>query len=316
VLQDWSPSTGAVVPDTPSPPDAELIERFVQHVSLERRLSSHTSAAYRTDLVGLATFLARGGSSLEDAPYPLLRRWLAHLGTRGYSRASIARKAAAVRSFYRYLARRGVVATNPALQLSTPKVPSLLPTVLKAREAEALVEAPVGDDPYLVRDRAILELLYAAGLRVSELCGLDVEDIDVGDQRVRVLGKGGKEREVPVGDVAATAVSEYLGWARGAIAPQAPGSQGALFFNRRRRRIGSRDVRSLVESYVKRVLPGRRASPHTLRHSFATHLMEGGADIRAVQELLGHASLDNTQRYTHVSRGRLFSAYRSSHPRA
>ncbi|HEV8571787.1 MAG TPA: tyrosine recombinase XerC [Actinomycetota bacterium] len=304
------------MPDTPSPRDAELIERFVEHLSLERRLSPHTSAAYRSDLLGLATFLARGGSSLQKAEYPLLRRWLAHLGTRGFARASMARKAAAIRSFYRYVARRGLVSANPASQLSAPKIPTLLPTVLKPREAEALVEAPVGDDPYLVRDRAILELLYAAGLRVSELCGLDVDDVDLEDQRVRVLGKGGREREVPVGDVAAGALAEYLEWARGAIAPQVPGSSAALFYNRRRRRIGSRDVRSLVENYVKRVLPARRASPHTLRHSFATHLMEGGADIRAVQELLGHASLANTQRYTHVSRGRLFGAYRSSHPRA
>jgi integrase/recombinase XerC len=307
------------VPDTPSPRDAELIERFVQHLSLERRLSPHTSAAYRTDLVGLGTFLARGSSSLDDATYPLLRRWLAHLGTRGYSRATLARKAAAIRSFYRFLARRGIVETNPASQLSAPKVPTLLPTVLKPGETVALVEAPVGDDPYLVRDRAMLELLYAAGLRVSELCGLDVDDVDLDEQRVRVMGKGGREREVPVGDVAAGAVVQYLRWARAAIGPEAAGAAGAtspLFYNRRRRRIGPRDVRSVVENYVKRVLPGRQASPHTLRHSFATHLMEGGADIRAVQELLGHASLATTQRYTHVSRARLFGAYRSSHPRA
>ena len=304
------------MPDTPSPRDAELIERFVQHLSLERRLSPHTSAAYRADLVGLGTFLARGSSSLEDATYALLRRWLAHLGTRGYSRATLSRKAAAIRSFYRYLAHRRIVATNPASQLSAPKVPTLLPTVLKTGEAAALVEAPVGDDPYLVRDRAILELLYAAGLRVSELCGLDVDDVDLDAQRVRVMGKGGREREVPVGDVAAEAISQYLGWARAAIGPEAPAAAGSLFYNRRRRRIGSRDVRSVVENYVKRSLPGRQASPHTLRHSFATHLMEGGADIRAVQELLGHASLATTQRYTHVSRGRLFGAYRSSHPRA
>lgn len=304
------------MPDTPSPRDAELIERFVQHLSLERRLSPHTSAAYRTDLLGLGTFLARGGSSLEDATHPLLRRWLAHLGTRGYSRATMARKAAAIRSFFRYLARRGIVATNPASQLSAPKVPTLLPTVLKRAEAEALVEAPLGADPYLVRDRAILELLYAAGLRVSELCGLDVDDVDLQEQRVRVMGKGGREREVPVGDVAAGALVQYLGGARAEIGPQSSRAGGPLFYNRRRRRMGSRGVRNIVENYVKRVLPGRRASPHTLRHSFATHLMEGGADIRAVQELLGHASLANTQRYTHVSRGRLFGAYRSSHPRA
>lgn len=304
------------MPDTPSPRDAELVERFITHLSLERRLSPRTAAAYRSDLLGLATFLARGGSGVEEATYPLLRRWLAHLGTRGYARASISRKAAAIRSFYRYLARRGVVGASPATMLSAPKVPSLLPVVLKPREAEALVEAPVGDDPYAVRDRAILELLYAAGLRVSELCDLDIDDVNLDRQRVRVLGKGGREREVPIGDAASEALAGYFAWARRAIAPLAPEAQGPVFFNRRRRRIGPRDVRTVVDNYVKRVLPGRRASPHTLRHSFATHLMEGGADIRAVQELLGHASLANTQRYTHVSRRRLFGAYRSSHPRA
>jgi integrase len=168
---------------------------------------------------------------------------------------------------------------------------------------------------WAARDRAILELLYASGLRVSELCGLDVDDVDLDRARVRVLGKGSKEREVPVGEAAVEALRSYLRDARGRMVPE-EGESAALFYNRRARRLGPRDVRAMVEQYRQDVLTGRRVSPHTLRHSFATHLMEGGADIRAVQELLGHAGLDTTQRYTHVSRGRLFGAYRRSHPRA
>lgn len=295
--------------------DAALIEAFCRHLDLERRVSVHTVQAYRRDLGSLATFLARRRSGLEGATYPELRRWLAQLGTRNYARSTIARRAASARSFFRYLVRQGIVSSNPAALLTSPKVPVKLPTVLKPREAADLVEAPVGVDPYAVRDRAILELLYGSGLRVGELANLDVEDVDLGRARVRVLGKGGRERELPLSGPSVEAIAHYLRTGRKETAPSA-GEGGPLFFNRRRRRIGPRDVRSMVEKYVRGKLSGRRVSPHTLRHSFATHLMEGGADIRAVQELLGHASLANTQRYTHVSRRRLFEAYRASHPRA
>jgi integrase/recombinase XerC len=299
----------------PSPGDVRLIERFISHLSLERRLSPHTTTAYRTDLLGLATFLARGGSGLLGVDHWMLRRWLANLATRGYARTSIARKAASVRSLYRFLARRGLAAEGPASLLSTPKPARRLPAVLKQTEAAALLEAPEGDDPFIERDRAVLELLYASGIRVAELSALDVDDVELEQARIRVLGKGGKERLALLGQPAVEAIKSYLAWARPKIASEED-AERALFLNRRRRRIGPRDVRSLVEKYRKMVLPGHRASPHTLRHSFATHLMEGGADIRAVQELLGHASLATTQRYTHVSRGRLFGAYRTSHPRA
>jgi tyrosine recombinase XerC len=295
--------------------DIRLIEEYIQHLALERRLSPHTVAAYRSDLMGLATFLGRSGTDLAGATHSLLRRWLAHLATRGYARTSVARKGAAVRSMYRYLARRGRVPGNPAALLAAPKLPTVLPAALKQGDAATLVEAPHGDDPYAIRDRAILEVLYATGIRVAELCGLDVGDVDLDRGRVRVLGKGGTEREVPVGDVAADALSEYLHRVRPGMAPQG-GRSAALFFNRRGKRTSTRDIRSVVQKYRDQALIGRRASPHTLRHSFATHLMEGGADIRAVQELLGHSSLATTQRYTHVSRGRLFGVYRDSHPRA
>ena len=297
-----------------TPEDAVLVEGFLQHLALERRLSPRTVEAYRGDVSGLATFLERSGGSVLQATHRQLRRWLAHLATRGYARSSIARKAAAARSLYRFAVRRGHLAASPATVLASPKLPILLPSVLKASEAAALVASPQAEGPWAARDRAVLELLYASGLRVSELCSLDVGDVDLERGRIRAMGKGGREREVPLGEVAADAVRSYLRRARSEIAPSDGGP--ALFFNRRGKRLGSRDARAIVEKYRREILAGRRVSPHTLRHSFATHLMEGGADIRAVQELLGHASLTTTQRYTHVSRGRLFGAYRRSHPRA
>jgi integrase/recombinase XerC len=340
------------------PADARAIDAFVDHLQLERGLSAHTVKAYRNDVTSLSTFLGRGGRSLLDADHSVLRRWLAQLRTRGYARTSLHRKAASIRTFYAWAGRRRLLAANPAALLSGPSPTSRLPTVLKASEAELLATAPAvarsarpldaledhgrsteaavsegakthadtrGEaEKRLLRDRAVLELLYGCGLRVAELCGLDVEDVDLEGQRVRVMGKGGKERVVPLGDFAAQAVVDYLLSGRPAYLPPSGGDKpessspesAALFFNRRRKRLGPRDARALVDRYVRAVLEGRKVSPHTLRHSFATHLLEGGADIRTVQDLLGHASLATTQRYTHVSRGRLFDAYRQSHPRA
>jgi integrase/recombinase XerC len=299
-------------PEGPGQRDRALLDAFLAHLGDGRRLSPNTVAAYRVDLVDLATFLARSSSGLLEADHPALRRWLAQLTTRGYARASIARKAAAVRTLYRYLRRRGHLDADPAAPLSAPKAASRLPSILKPADAAALVEAPVGDDPWALRDRAVLELLYGCGLRVSECSGLDLGDVDLTRRRVRVLGKGSKPREVPLGDHAAAAVEAYLS-RRLEVAPAA---EPALFVNRRGRRASPRDMRTLVENWTRAALSARRVSPHTLRHAYATHLLEGGADIRAVQELLGHASLATTQRYTHVSRARLFGAYRQSHPRA
>jgi len=303
-----------------APGDPGAIDAFVDHLLFERRLSTHTAQAYRNDLTGLAVFLHRAGRGLGTADYRLLRRWLANLGTRGYARTSVARKAAAAGTFYAWAARRGMVEANPAALLSSPARGSRLPTVLKVAEAERLATAPPSGDPVGLRDRALLELLYGSGLRVAEACGLDLEDLDLEGQRVRVLGKGGKERVVPMGDFAAQAVLQYLEEGRGAFLPEPDkrvrSAEEAVFFNRRKKRMTPRDARAMVQRYVRFALAGRSVSPHTLRHSFATHLLEAGADIRAVQELLGHASLATTQRYTHVSRSRLFEAYRRSHPRA
>jgi site-specific recombinase XerD len=275
-------------------------------------------AAYEHDVRALARFLERSGIELTGATHQRLRRWLAHLATRGYARASIARKAAAIRAFYAWADRRGAIAPNPAQLLSAPSPANRLPAVLKVGEARALMEAPASD-ALGMRDRAILELLYGSGLRVSELCAVDVDDVDLMELRVRIMGKGRKERIVPIGEFASDAVRSYLSGSRELLSRGPDGGVAedrALFLNRRHKRVSARDVRAVVERYRGDLAPGRSVSPHTLRHSFATHLLEGGAELRVVQELLGHASAATTQRYTHVSKGRLFDAYRQSHPRA
>jgi integrase/recombinase XerC len=302
--------------------DDALITEFVEHLALERHLSAHTVSAYRRDLQSLARFTERGGSSLLDVSYPILRRFLAQQTTRGYARASVARRVASTRSFYRWAKKRGLVTANPAEQLGRPKVSSRLPTVLRPNDVAALVEspqsvpadaAPTQPEVFSLRDRSVLELLYGSGLRVGEVCSLTVDRVDLARGRVVVFGKGSKERDVPLTEYAVEALADYFKHGRPFVAP--PGSDH-LFFNRRGNPFSERDVRAMVERYRKESLSDRHVSPHTLRHSFATHLLEGGADIRAVQELLGHASLATTQRYTHVSRSRLFSAYKQAHPRA
>jgi site-specific recombinase XerD len=300
--------------------DAALIEGFCDHLAFERHLAESTVVAYRRDLVQLATFLARRRGSLSRARLNDLRRFLAQLATLGYARASVARRVGAVHTFYRWAAADGRVRCDPAALLGRPKVASRLPTVLRVPEAAALVEAPApeGDDELeraiALRDRAILELLYGSGLRVSEVAGLTLDRVDLERGRVLVLGKGNKERELPLSDPARAAIRAWIAEGRPGLLPEA--RTAALFFNRRGAQVGARDVRRLVGRYGDATLAGRRVTPHTLRHTFATHLLEGGADIRAVQELLGHASVATTQRYTHVTRSRLFEAYRRSHPRA
>jgi integrase/recombinase XerC len=313
--------------DKLSPSDTSLIDAFAGHLAQERRLSVHTVTAYRSDVGRLAAFLERDRSSLADATYPLLRRFLAQQHTLGYARASIARRVGAIRTFYRWAEREGCVARDPSVLLGRPKVVNRLPTVLRVSEAAALADAPPVSGgtgsvdetltpiqrAVLLRDHALLELLYGSGLRVGEVAGLTLDRVDLDRGRVLVRGKGDKEREVPMSDPTVDALEAYLAEARPLMA--GPDTEG-LFFNLRKRRMTDRDMRTMVGRYAERLLPGRRVSPHTLRHSFATHLLEGGADIRAVQELLGHASVATTQRYTHVSRTRLFEAYERSHPRA
>ena len=311
--------------DALPPSQLHLVRAFADHLRLERHLSGHTVVAYQRDLEHLATFLRRSGSSLEGADRATLRRFLAQQHTLGYARASIARRVGAIHTFYRWAVADCRLPRDPSSSLGRPKVVNRLPSVLRPKEAQALVEAPPieetdggSDDDgtaaraVALRDRAVLELLYGSGLRVSEVAGLSVQSVDLSRGRVLVMGKGSKEREVPMSDPAVDAVRQWVSEGRAAMSTGSP----SLFFNRKGRPIGARDIRALVEGYSRRLLPGRRVTPHTLRHSYATHLLEGGADIRAVQELLGHATVATTQRYTHVSRTRLFEAYERSHPRA
>ncbi len=304
--------------------EARLIEAFVSSLRHERHLSDHTVAAYRHDVTALATFLKRGGSSLSTARYLELRRYLAQQHALGYARASIARHVGAIRTFYRWALadRRDPGRSVGAPRLAEGREPAA--GVLRPREAAALAEAPGETDgsagelepierAVVLRDRAVLELLYGSGLRVGEVAGLTCVQVDLDRGRVLVRGKGDKEREVPMSDHAVDSLDVYLSAGRPIMAG---GDRTSLFFNRKGKPFSGRDIRAMVEQYAGRLLPGRRVTPHTLRHSFATHLLEGGADIRAVQELLGHASVATTQRYTHVSRTRLFQAYEQSHPRA
>jgi integrase/recombinase XerC len=277
-------------------------------------VAPRTVEAYRRDLAGFAEWAERGGvRGPEEVDRTLLRRYVAHLATRRYAKRSIARKVSTIRRYFRWATRRGLVTTDPSTSLSAPRGDGRLPRVLKQDELTALLDEPsvrAGDDPVRrTRDDAVLELLYGSGVRVGELCALSIDDIDLERGRAIVWGKGGKQRAVPLSEPAADALREWIGPPRDASLTSA--AAHALFVNQRGRALTPRDVRRIVD---------RRASspthPHALRHTFATHLLDGGADLRAVQELLGHADLATTQRYTHVSRERLRSVYDATHPRA
>lgn len=288
------------------------IQQFISYLQTERDVSPHTLAAYNSDLTQLLTFVSRerGESvSAQDVDHLLLRRYLAGL-SEDTKKSSIGRKLAAIRSFFRFLVRRNVIVKNPAELIATPKKEQRLPFHLDIDQATTLMEAPDDEQKFVLRDRAILELLYSSGLRVSELTGLNIGELDLAAGLVRVTGKGGKERIVPVGSRALEAVEEYLDQ-RGADT-----ARDALFLNTRGGRINRRSVARIVDAHVMRIAAFKQISPHTLRHTFATHMLEGGADLRAIQELLGHASLSTTQKYTHVSIDRLMEVYDKAHPKA
>ena len=295
----------------------EAAAAYVQHVADVRRLSPATVRAYRSDLAGLAE--ACEHADLADVDLEQLRDWLWHAVQRGDSRATIARRTAAVRGFFAWAAETGRISADPSLRLVTPKRGRSLPQVATADTlADVLTRleaTATGGDPAALRDYAVLELLYGAALRVSELCGLDVDDLDLDRRTARVVGKGAKERVVPFGGPASRAIDAYLVRGRPALAQRAEGGARALFLGSRGGRMGSRAVYSLVSRELGPGL-GATVGPHALRHSAATHLLDGGADLRAVQEILGHASLGTTQIYTHVSSERLAAAYRLAHPRA
>ncbi len=301
------------------------LERFLEHLETERRASPHTLKAYRVDLARFSEYLALAGAAPAQATPALVRGYLARISGE-CGPVTVARKLSALRSLYRYLVREGLAPANPARALSSPKRPRNLPTVLPEEEVATLLETPgrraegeePASEPLSLRDRAFLELLYSSGLRVAELCGLDVPDLDLATGLVRVLGKRRKERIVPVGSQAREAVRRYLDGARPILATGKDHARAgaALFLNYRGGRLTTRSVARRLEGWVLASGLPRHVHPHVLRHCFATHLLGNGADLRAIQELLGHASLSTTQRYTHLDWKRLAAVYDAAHPRA
>lgn len=306
------------VAESLSPAALDALEGFARHLSSERGLSPHTTRAYRGDVTSLLTHAARMRTA-DPAQLTLavLRSWLAQQAALGGQRASLARRAAAARAFTAWLVRTGRAEVDAGARLVSPKPRRSLPGVLSVEQAARLLDADVPEqhaDDGEPLDRAVLEVLYATGIRVSELCGLDVDDIDRERRTVRVLGKGGKQRTVPLGEPALAAIDEWL--VRGRPARVTAGSGPALFLGARGKRLDPRSVRRLLDRRLEATDLGVHIGPHGLRHSAATHLLEGGADLRTVQEILGHATLATTQIYTHVSIERLRATYERAHPRA
>ena len=300
---------------------------YERHLRAERGLSAHTVRAYLGDIADLFVYAVRtSASAVADLDVHLIREWLAGQHARGLSRATLARRTAAVRTFTRYACRAGLLDRDPGPLLGTPKLERALPKVLSQDEAATVLDGVGGTDRHprtegagagdgaVLRDRAILELLYATGIRVSELCGLDVDDVDHEHRTARVFGKGAKERVVPMGRPAVRALDEWLRVGRPALATGRSGA--ALFLGARGGRLHPTTARRIVHARVAEAEGVPDVGPHGMRHSTATHLLEGGADLRSVQEMLGHASLQTTQLYTHVSAERLKQAYRQAHPRA
>jgi len=299
---------------------AESLEAFVRHLEGERRASPRTVTEYGRDIADLERFARERGSDavsdVGEVDLYLLRSWLGMLA-RKHAASSIARKVAAVRTWMRWLRRRGTIKTCPADQLATPKVRRGLPTLLSVDAAKEVVEAPSQDTVVGVRDHAILEVLYGSALRVSELCGLDLDAIDLPSASARVLGKGGKERMVPLGSKSVHALHRWLE-VRSSVRHPKRGTQDprALFLTVRGARVSPRGIWKVVHDYGAAGAGRADLHPHALRHTCATHMLDGGADLRAIQEMLGHASLSTTQRYTHVSMQQLMRVYDAAHPLA
>jgi integrase/recombinase XerC len=290
---------------------------FLDYLAVERNVSPNTVTAYRNDLESFLGFLcndyftlARDQLDLRRIDHLAVRAYLAHLARRKLSRSSIARHLSAMRSWFKYLMREAVVDANPARTVATPKREKHLPSVLQPSDVALLLEQPDTSTPLGARDRAFLELLYASGLRIAELVGIDIDDVELRARLVKVRGKGAKERIVPFGSKAEEALRAWLS------VREAPPEEEAMFVNYRGERITQRSVRRLFDGYVRDAALRAGISPHTMRHSFATHLLNAGADLRAIQELLGHASLSTTQKYTHLNDWELMKVYRKAHPRA
>ncbi|MFJ6531482.1 tyrosine recombinase XerC [Microbacterium sp. NPDC091662] len=293
-------------------------EAFADHLEKVRRLSPATVKAYRSDLRDLDA--AAGGVPIEAVDLEVLRDWLWRATQRGDARSTLARRAATARSFFNWAHEQSLITHDPSLRLVAPKKGRTLPTVASRDAMSTLLnshrDAAVEGDPIALRDHAILELLYGSGIRVSELCGLDIDDLDLERGTARVLGKGAKERVVPYGLPARDALSAYLRRGRPVLVARARTFSPAVILGSRGARVGPRTVYELVARVLAPIVGAETIGPHALRHTAATHLLDGGADLRAVQEILGHASLGTTQIYTHVSAERLTATYRLAHPRA
>ena len=303
----------------------EVFNRYINYLEAERNVSPYTVRNYTSDLVGnykrgsgkgFFQFLKlKRIDSLDIVDKQVLRDYLAYLLEQGIAKASIARKISAIRSFCRYLVREGILLKNPIEQVASPKLDRRLPTFLTVEETANLLKAPDLGTPQGQRDRAIMELIYAAGLRVSELARLNLEQVNLDTLEIRVWGKGSKERVVLIGEMAATALSNYLSQGRPRLKGER-GNQGALFLNKDGSRLTERMVQKILNKYATLAGINKRVHPHILRHTFATHLLDGGADLRVVQELLGHANLATTQIYTHVTQSQARKVYLSAHPMA
>lgn len=293
----------------------------MEYLAYEKNVSENTIAAYRVDLESFVSFLvhdyllgSRETLDFERVDHLTIRAFLAHLSRAKLSRSTIARRLSAVRSFFRFLLREGKVKKNPARAVATPKKEKTLPVVLQPGDVSLLLEMPDTEKPLGLRDRAWMELLYASGLRISELVGIDLDDLDLRGRLVKVRGKGAKERIVPFGARAEEAIRDWLQERQALVRPDH--DEHPLVVNYRGERITARSIRRIFDRYVRDASLKAGVSPHTLRHSFATHLINAGADLRAIQELLGHVSLSTTQKYTHLADWKLIEVYRKSHPRA
>jgi tyrosine recombinase XerC len=282
------------------------IEKFLRYLEIERNYSKHTLVNYHIDLNEFMKFI--DVLPVEKVNYLTLRKYLAAMKEKSLQNRSLARKLASLRSFFKFLCREGLLKENPTVSLATLKLEKKLPIFLTEAEINSLLESPSKEDAPGLRDRAIMETLYSTGMRVSELVGLNIENIDFISGVVKVLGKGKKERLLPIGDKAISAIRQYL--------KKRPKESQNLFLNKNNGKLTDRGVRLIINKYIKIVSDKERVSPHTLRHSFATHLLNHGADLRSVQELLGHANLSTTQIYTHLTTQRLKDVYDKAHPRA
>jgi len=297
------------------------IDGFLNYLRVEKNASRLTIISYKTDLVQFFEFLAGKEKqpleqlAKESLNHKSVREYLAHIQNNGQSKATAARKLASLRSFVKYLCRENILAENPIAAVSTPKQEQRLPKFLYSQEIELLMKAPDLSSPAGIRDKAILETLYASGIRVSELTGLNLRNLDFAEEYIKVTGKGDKDRLVPLGRKAKVALLLYINKSRPTYLKQGKKINEAVFLNRFGERLSARSIRNILNKYVESIALNQRISPHTLRHTFATHLLNNGADLRSVQELLGHVELSTTQIYTHLTRDNIKTIYNNTHPR-